>query len=62
MLRCHSSISSAAIVLAVVRVPAVAEIPFSLPSLQQSSCSAAAAGAVAVAGDLAVVYIFAVAS
>ncbi len=40
-------------------MPAVAEIHFSLPSLLQSLCPAAATGA--VAGDLAVVYIFAVA-
>ncbi len=41
---------------------AVAEMSSSLPSLQQPWCPAAAAGAVAVAGDLAVVYNFAVAS
>ncbi len=50
------------VVPAIAGVPAVSEIPLSLPSQLQPWCPAAAAGAVAVAGDLAVVYIFAVAS
>jgi hypothetical protein len=77
MLSCRSCVSSAAVVLAVVRVPAVAVVPTlagataiaEIPSchLCYSWCPAAATGvpvlksAVAVAGDLAI-YIFAVAS
>ncbi len=57
LLRCRSCVSSAAIVLAVVRVPAVAVVL----TLAGAPAVAEIPFSVAVAGDL-VVYIFAVAS